>query len=73
MKIIIDDKIPFIRGVLEACAEVVYLPGAKVSREDVKDADAIITRTRTVPKSSLLPPRLSVLTISTLPGWNPTE
>ena len=54
MKIIIDDKIPFIRGVLEACAEVVYLPGAKVSREDVKDADAIITRTRTKCNEKLL-------------------
>jgi erythronate-4-phosphate dehydrogenase len=47
LKIIADDKIPFLRGVLESCAEVVYLPGAEVSPADVKDADAIITRTRT--------------------------
>ncbi len=46
-KIIIDDKIPYIKGALEPVADVAYLPGAKISRVDVKDADAIITRTRT--------------------------
>ena len=29
MKIIIDDKIPYIRGAFEGVAEVVYLPGSK--------------------------------------------
>jgi erythronate-4-phosphate dehydrogenase len=47
MKIIIDDKIPYIKGVLEPFAEVVYLPGNKTTAEVVKNADAIITRTRT--------------------------
>ena len=27
MKIIADDKIPFLKGVLEKYAEVIYLPG----------------------------------------------
>ncbi len=54
MKIIVDDKIPFIRRVLESCADVIYLPGAQVNREDVKDADAIITRTRTKCNEKLL-------------------
>jgi erythronate-4-phosphate dehydrogenase len=54
MKIIADDKIPFLKGVLESCAEVVYLPGAKVTPADVKDADAIITRTRTKCNEKLL-------------------
>ena len=54
MKIIIDDKIPFIRGVLEPYAEVVYKAGAKTGPEDVRDADAIITRTRTACNGSLL-------------------
>lgn len=54
MKIIVDDKIPFIRGVLESCADVVYLPGAKVTPEDAKNADAIITRTRTKCNEKLL-------------------
>lgn len=47
MRIIIDDKIPYIRGAFEPFAEVVYLPGSKTTPDVVKDADAIITRTRT--------------------------
>ncbi len=47
MKIVIDDKIPYIKGALEPFAEVVYLPGNKTTTEVVKDADALITRTRT--------------------------
>lgn len=47
MKIIIDDKIPFIRGVLEPHAEVDYLPGSLINRNSVRDADALIIRTRT--------------------------
>lgn len=47
MKIVIDDKIPFIKGVLEPYADVVYLPGGKISPEDVVDAKALVTRTRT--------------------------
>ncbi|MDR2764082.1 MAG: 4-phosphoerythronate dehydrogenase [Tannerella sp.] len=54
MKIVADDRIPFLRGVLEPCAEVVYLPGAKISREDVADADALFTRTRTRCNAELL-------------------
>ena len=54
MKIVIDDKIPFIRGVFEPFGEVVYLPGKETTAEDVKDADAIITRTRTKCDASLL-------------------
>jgi len=47
MKIVIDDKIPYIKGALEPFAEVVYLPGSDTTADVVKDADAIITRTRT--------------------------
>ena len=54
MKIVCDDKIPFLRGVLEPYAEVVYLSGKKTTREDVRDADAIITRTRTICNADLL-------------------
>ncbi|MBQ0077411.1 MAG: 4-phosphoerythronate dehydrogenase PdxB [Bacteroidales bacterium] len=54
MKIVIDDKIPFIRGVFEPFAEVQYLPGAKIRPEDVRDADALITRTRTACNEALL-------------------
>lgn len=54
MKIIIDDKIPYIKGALEPFAEVVYLPGSQTTPEVVKDADALITRTRTKCNRQLL-------------------
>lgn len=54
MKIIIDDKIPFIKGVLEPYADVVYLPGDKFTRSDVVRADALIIRTRTKCDEALL-------------------
>ena len=54
MKIIIDDKIPYIKGILEPFAEVIYLPGNKTTAEVVKDADALITRTRTICNEKLL-------------------
>lgn len=54
MKIVIDNKIPYIKGALEPFADVVYLPGGRISHEDVKDADAIITRTRTKCNEALL-------------------
>lgn len=54
LKIVADDKIPFLKGVLEPYAEMVYLPGGKIGRSDVADADALITRTRTVCDRALL-------------------
>lgn len=54
MKIIIDNKIPYIKGVLEPYAEVVYLPGSLTTAEVVKDADALVTRTRTVCNKEVL-------------------
>ncbi|MFC1694533.1 4-phosphoerythronate dehydrogenase PdxB [Pseudomonadota bacterium] len=54
MKIIIDDKIPYIEGVLEPFAEVVYLPGNLTTAEAVKDADVLITRTRTLCNRDIL-------------------
>lgn len=48
MKIIVDDKIPFIHGQVERLAdEVVYLPGSAIGPSDVRDADALVVRTRT--------------------------
>jgi erythronate-4-phosphate dehydrogenase len=54
MKIIVDDKIPYIKGALEPFAEVIYLPGNKTTPEVVRHADAIITRTRTKCNEKLL-------------------
>ena len=48
MKVIIDDKIPYIQGVLESYGiECVYVPGSKFTPDIVKDASALIIRTRT--------------------------
>ncbi|MBN1377650.1 MAG: 4-phosphoerythronate dehydrogenase PdxB [Gammaproteobacteria bacterium] len=54
MKIIIDNKIPYIRGALEPFAEVVYLPGKSTTADVVKDADALVTRTRTICNKEIL-------------------
>ncbi len=54
MKIVADIDIPFLEGVFEPYAEVVYKKGMDISREDVADADAILTRTRTRCDASLL-------------------
>lgn len=55
MKVVIDDKIPYIQGKPEALGfETVYLPGAQISAADVKDADALIVRTRTRCNAALL-------------------
>ncbi|MGN1228830.1 MAG: 4-phosphoerythronate dehydrogenase [Prevotella sp.] len=48
MKIIVDDKIPYIRETLDRLgAEVEYIRGADIKPKDVADADALIVRTRT--------------------------
>ena len=54
MKIVIDDRIPFIRGAFEPFAEVLYLPGKEISPVAVRDADALVTRTRTICGRGLL-------------------
>lgn len=54
MKFIIDDKIPYIKGALEPFGEVLYLSGPKTTPAIAKDADAIITRTRTICNKELL-------------------
>lgn len=47
MKIVADIKIPYLKGLLEPYAEVVYLSGKDMRKEDLLDADAILVRTRT--------------------------
>lgn len=55
MKFVVDDKIPFIQGQAERLAdEVVYLPGAAIAPDDVRDADALVVRTRTLCNRQLL-------------------
>lgn len=48
MKIIVDDKIPYIKGQVEQLGdEVLYLSGSQISADDVRDADVLMIRTRT--------------------------
>ena len=55
MKVVIDHKIPYIKKAIEKIAdEVVYLPGEAFTPEAVKDADALIVRTRTKCNRELL-------------------
>ncbi len=54
MKIIIDEKIPYVKGVFEPWAEVVYSPGHAIDARMVADADALIVRTRTKCNNRLL-------------------
>ena len=54
MKIVADDKIPFLRGVLEPFADIVYVNGSMISNAHLKDADALIIRTRTQCNENLL-------------------
>ena len=55
MKIVVDDKIPYISEKLALVADaVVYLRGAEISADDVRDADALIVRTRTHCNQQLL-------------------
>ncbi|MDL2319578.1 4-phosphoerythronate dehydrogenase [Alistipes sp. OttesenSCG-928-B03] len=54
MKIVIDRDIPYIRGVFEPYAEVAYLSGRAIAPDDVRDAGALIVRTRTKCDRALL-------------------
>lgn len=48
MKIIVDNKIPYIKEAVEKIADkVIYVPGKDFTPELVRDADALIIRTRT--------------------------
>lgn len=55
MKVVVDNKIPFIREVLDTLGvEATYMPGTAIDREAVADAEALIVRTRTCCNAALL-------------------
>jgi erythronate-4-phosphate dehydrogenase len=54
MKIVADAHIPYLKGALESFAEMHYITGADINAQDVKDADALIIRTRTKVNEQLL-------------------
>ena len=54
MRVIVDSHIPHIQGLIEPRASVEYLEPGDITHEAVKDADALIVRTRTHCKADLL-------------------
>lgn len=54
LRIIADDKIPFLKGALEPYAEVIYLPGKAITSDVLGNADAMLIRTRTKCNEQLL-------------------
>ena len=54
IKIIIDKNIPYIKGALDRKAEVEYLTYKEMTPDAVRDADALIIRTRTKCNHNLL-------------------
>jgi erythronate-4-phosphate dehydrogenase len=54
IRIIADDKIPFLKGVLEPYAKVTYLPGNQINRNSITGTDALLIRTRTKCNPELL-------------------
>lgn len=55
MKLVIDDKIPYIREAAKQIAnEIIYRKGSEINSDDIRDADALIIRTRTHCNESLL-------------------
>lgn len=53
-QIVADDRIPFLQGALEPYCDVTYLPGGRIDRDAVRNADALIIRTRTRCNAELL-------------------
>lgn len=54
MKIVADKDVPFLEGVFEPYADVVYKAGPEISAEDIADADCLLVRTRTLCNEALL-------------------
>jgi len=54
IKVIADDKIPFLKGILESYCNIEYFPAKEITNKVIKDADALIVRTRTLCNENLL-------------------
>lgn len=54
IRIVADDKIPYLKGVLDSFADVTYLPGNQITRDIAMKADALLVRTRTKCNAGLL-------------------
>ena len=47
LKLVVDNKIPYLHGQAEKLGTVHYLPGVAITAADVREADVLIVRTRT--------------------------
>ncbi len=54
LKIVADEKIPYLKGILDPYAEVRYLPSNEIDKAVLADADALLIRTRTKCNEALL-------------------
>lgn len=54
MKIVADNKIKYLSNVFDNLADIVFLKGSEISNLDLKDADALLVRTRTICNKKLL-------------------
>lgn len=54
LSIVADNKVPFLEHVFDGVADVVFMEGADIRKEDMIEADALIIRTRTKCNADLL-------------------
>ena len=54
IKIVADNKIPFLKGSMESYAHIEYLPGNKIKKKHLLTADGLIVRSRTRCDAELL-------------------
>lgn len=65
--IVADTNIPFLKGVLEHVAAMRYMPAPQITNEQLRDADALIVRTRTRCNAALLDnTRVKLITTATI-------
>ena len=71
MKIVVDDKIPYIRETIcQLADETVFLSGAAITADDVRDADVLVVRTRTRCTQQLLEGRKVQLVVTATIGYD---
>lgn len=67
IKIVADSNIPFLEGVFEPYADIRYVDGQDIRREDIVDADVLLIRTRTRCDAALLDgTRVSMIATATI-------
>jgi erythronate-4-phosphate dehydrogenase len=52
--IVVDDQVPFLEGITGKHARIIRKPGHLIEARDIRNADALIVRTRTVCSAALL-------------------